>query len=85
MKIEVADTGRGIPDDKIATLFSFGEQSKRSDASIGDGIGLALVEKACRSVFHSVPEVESKLGTGTTVRFDINLASEVSPTERPRT
>ena len=83
--IELADMGRGIPKDKIANLFTFGRQSNRGDASLGLGIGLALVEKACVSIFHAVPEIESELGVGTTICFKVDLATEVTPTERPRT
>ncbi len=70
--IDVQDTGIGIPEDKIDTLF---DSFSQVDASTtrkygGTGLGLAIVKKLCEIMDGSV-RVKSKLGNGTLFQVDI--------------
>lgn len=72
--ISVRDTGIGIPDDKLDTIF---ERFRQVDSSLsrnneGSGIGLSLV-KALVEAHKGTISVESKLGIGT--EFIIELPS----------
>ena len=62
LHVTVEDTGRGIPEEKRAKLFAFGEQVHAGDSGAGSGLGLAFVHRACSELFHSSPIVESQVG-----------------------
>ena len=79
LTIAVRDTGRGIPADKIASLFVFGEQAEARDATVGYGIGLSLVQQVLQKVFHTEARVESAVGAGTTISFTIRLDNPDAP------
>ena len=71
----VIDTGIGIPDDKISTLF---QSFTQVDASTtrkygGTGLGLAICKQLCQLMQGDI-KVVSKLGQGSTFSFSINLA-----------
>ncbi|WP_438650922.1 ATP-binding protein [Romboutsia sp.] len=69
----VKDTGIGIPEDKIDTIFESFEQVDRtlSRGAEGTGIGLYLVKKL--SEIHNIKlDVESKLGEGSEFKIIIN-------------
>jgi CheY-like chemotaxis protein len=67
--IEVCDTGPGIPDDQRQKIF---EEFYRLDDAQGDrnglGLGLAIVERLCRLLGHSL-ELSSAVGRGS--RFTV--------------
>jgi CheY-like chemotaxis protein len=71
----VSDTGRGIPEDKLETIFQRFEQVDSSDARLkgGTGLGLAIsrgiVERHGGRIW-----AESQLGAGTTVLFTLPAA-----------
>jgi PAS domain S-box-containing protein len=72
VKIEVEDTGCGIPQEKINTLF---EVFKQLDGSIkkkfgGTGLGLAIVKKLCNILGMQI-DVQSEVGKGTTFALTI--------------
>jgi PAS domain S-box-containing protein len=54
----VADNGRGIPDDRRASIFDLGH----SEAESGDGVGLAIVEEIATAHGWSVHAVDSETG-----------------------
>jgi signal transduction histidine kinase len=67
MLFQVRDGGRGIPPDKLATIFERFQQVDASDARSGEGTGLGLA--ICRSIVEQHGGhlwVESVLGKGST-------------------
>ena len=76
LTLSVQDTGRGIPEDKIAKLYTFGEQTNASDATKGYGIGLTLVWTMLKQVFRTEPRVTSTVGVGTRLSFTIAVGSD---------
>ncbi len=67
MLFQVRDRGRGIPPDKLATIFERFQQVDASDARSGEGTGLGLA--ICRSIVEQHGGhlwVESVLGEGST-------------------
>jgi PAS domain S-box-containing protein len=72
--VSVSDTGRGIPRDKLGSIFERFEQVDSSDARQkgGSGLGLAI----CRSIVHQHGGriwVESEVGKGSTFFFTLPL------------
>ncbi len=70
--IDVIDTGIGIPEDKIDTLF---DSFTQVDASTtrkfgGTGLGLAIAKKLCELMGGDI-KITSKLEEGTTFSFNI--------------
>ncbi len=73
----VKDQGRGIPADKLDTIFERFQQVDASDSRNNDGTGLGLA--ICRSIVHQHNGqiwVESTLGVGSTFYFTIPLAGK---------
>jgi len=60
-RVEISDTGRGIPADDIAKVF----EPYYSTKETGTGLGLAIVKKAVDDHGGSI-SVTSKEGSGTT-------------------
>ncbi|MCS7026299.1 MAG: ATP-binding protein [Bryobacteraceae bacterium] len=80
--IEVADTGVGIPEDKLSYIF---EKFTQADGSIsrkygGTGLGLAITKKLVE-MHGGVVTVESKVGAGST--FRVTLPSQVCLADQP--
>ena len=76
VEIEVRDTGIGISDSDVKTLFQEFHQvnSETSRKQKGTGLGLALSQKLCRMMGGDI-FVESELGAGSC--FTIRLPAEV--------
>lgn len=70
--VEVADTGIGIPKDKLAGVFDAFSQVESSHRRkfAGTGLGLSIVKHLVSMMDGSV-SIESELGKGTTVRIDL--------------
>lgn len=68
--IELTDTGRGIPEDRIPYLFDrfYRVDESRSTASGGTGLGLAIV-KSIAHIHGGSVELTSRPGEGTIVRL----------------
>jgi two-component system, sensor histidine kinase len=71
-RIEVWDTGPGIPEAEFETIFL---EFHRLDSRAGEGLGLglAIVERACALLGHPIG-VDSRLGRGTVFRISVPLA-----------
>lgn len=70
---EVSDTGVGIPEDELEAVFSpFIQGDKPRVDGEGTGLGLAIVKRLVEFLGGSV-SVDSTVGTGTTISFDIPL------------
>lgn len=72
--IEVVDTGLGIPDDALASLFQPFERvsSEEHMAQEGTGLGLSIV-KTIVEQHHGKVEVESVLAKGSTFRVTLPM------------
>ena len=77
MEIQVLDTGVGMDQDQMATLFVTGaEVSRRGTAGErGHGIGMLQI-KAYTDLFGGDVVVESVPGEGTAVKIVLNKATD---------
>lgn len=77
MRLEVADTGVGIPEKDLPHLFERFYQSSQNASPQGSGIGLCLVKQYVEMHGGTV-EVESETGRGSTFRVDIPMTLHAS-------
>lgn len=85
LEFAVSDTGAGIPEDKIESIFESFQQSDSSTARRygGTGLGLTISAQLVRLMGGSI-SVASRLGEGSTFRFAIPLrAAESTATSPP--
>jgi two-component system, sensor histidine kinase len=85
LRIDVCDTGPGIPGDQRSTIFGEFYQLARSEAGRreGLGLGLAIVDRLCRLLGHRV-EVQSHPGRGSRFSVTVPLSAEpYAETEMP--
>jgi signal transduction histidine kinase len=83
LRIDVCDTGPGIPQDQQRKVFDEFHQLAESDRHGGLGLGLAIVERLGRLLNHEV-ELDSRPGHGT--RFSVSvplIAERCSTAETP--
>jgi len=84
--IEVADTGMGIPRERLNSIFEpFVQVNKTStiNAKGGVGLGLSIVKKHVEQLRGSV-DVQSELGQGTTFRILLpRFHEDREPTKKP--
>jgi len=70
---EVSDTGHGIDEHEIATLFQpFVQTATGRQAKEGTGLGLVITQQLVRLMGGDIA-VRSRRGEGTTFRFDVEL------------
>jgi two-component system, sensor histidine kinase len=80
LRIDVVDTGPGIPDDAREDIFrEFHRLNARASASEGMGLGLAIVERAAAMLGHRVT-LDSTMGRGS--RFALHLPAAPLPSPR---
>ncbi len=73
VRIEVADTGIGIEEDKLSSVFEpFVQLTDSSHKNGGSGLGLAIVREIVELMGGAI-SLESTVGVGTTVRVDLPL------------
>jgi signal transduction histidine kinase len=66
VEIYITDTGRGIPKEKIDSIFDAFVQAAEGDE--GTGLGLKIVKEMCESMNIDI-KLESEVGIGTTFRL----------------
>lgn len=86
LECSVFDTGIGIPDDKVKTLF---ESFSQVDASTtrkygGTGLGLTIVKQLCELMGGGI-QVQSKVGEGSDFSFWITVQDSLSSTTVSKT
>jgi len=70
VKIQIKDTGPGIPEEEQSFIFDRYRQAQRTGKSKGAGLGLAIVKKILELHDTSI-EVRSKLNEGTAFMFQL--------------
>ena len=72
IRIEVWDSGRGIPEDKYPEIFQEFSQleNPERDRRKGLGLGLAIVDRLTRLLDHRI-ELQSRVGRGTVFRVTV--------------
>jgi signal transduction histidine kinase/ActR/RegA family two-component response regulator len=84
LRFEVEDSGIGIPKDKFQTIFDNFSQLEDSNLNYqGTGLGLSITKNLI-GLFNSEINLESEVGVGTKISFDINfeiveIETKVSP------
>jgi signal transduction histidine kinase len=75
MWIEIWDTGRGIPADRLEEIFEdfYQLDNPSRDRARGLGLGLAIVRRTARLLGHEV-SVRSRLGRGSVFRVTVPRA-----------
>lgn len=77
-RVQIWDTGPGIPEDKQNTIFGeFQRLNASASAAEGMGLGLAIVERACALLNHPL-ELKSTLGKGTVFSIDLCAAPKTN-------
>ena len=78
---KIKDTGMGIPKEKLQRLFKAFSQVDASTTRLhgGTGLGLAICERLVELMGGSIA-IESELGTGTTVIFNLKCEADKTVT-----
>jgi len=75
VRIQVCDSGPGIPEDQHEKVFAeFHRLNASASPSDGMGLGLAIVERACRLLQHPL-HLRSIVGKGTCFSLDVPLGT----------
>jgi signal transduction histidine kinase len=84
LRIEVWDSGIGIPEDQGGSIFREFYQlpAAERDRSGGLGLGLAIVDRLCRLLGHPI-ELISRLGKGSRFAVVVAMAPPRRLTDRP--
>ena len=72
VRFSVQDHGRGIPEDRLNSIFDSFSQIRETDKEKGMGLGLSIV-KGILELMDSEIRVRSELDKGSEFYFDINL------------
>lgn len=81
IRIEVWDTGPGIPDDQLAHIFEEFRRFQQGRDKKGLGLGLAIVDRICGMLNHPV-NVHSVQGRGSVFSITVPVAPRTQRTER---
>jgi signal transduction histidine kinase len=74
LRVSVSDTGIGIPEEKVASIFdAFSQADDSATREVGGaGLGLAIASQIVR-LMGGVLEVRSTVGVGTTLQFTVRF------------
>lgn len=77
--IKVSDTGEGIPEDKLDSVWEryYKDNKNHKRAIMGTGLGLSIVKNILK-LHKAEYGVTSKIGCGTTFWFKLNIIKEIS-------
>ncbi|WP_437905559.1 ATP-binding protein [Sorangium sp. So ce327] len=79
VSFEVTDTGRGMAKAELAELFeAFAQTATGRQSREGTGLGLHISRRIVRMMGGDI-RVESQVGRGTTLRFDVRLSLADAP------
>ncbi len=83
LRVDVTDTGTGIPEDKIDKIFDrfYRVENIAGRSQEGTGIGLALVKELIK-IHQGTISVHSKVGVGSRFRIEIPLGKNHLPPEK---
>ncbi len=80
LRIDVYDTGLGIPASKMRTIFEeFRRLDEGAKVARGLGLGLSIVERIARVLSHPI-DLRSEVGRGS--RFSVSVPLSTEPTAR---
>lgn len=84
VRIQVWDTGRGIPDSQLTAIFEEFHQvgNLERDRRQGLGLGLSIVDRLASLLHHPIA-VRSKPGTGSVFEVAVPLAVDAAQAEQP--
>ncbi len=83
VRVEVWDTGPGIPDQHQERVFDeFHRLNAKASPADGMGLGLAIVDRACRLLKHPL-HLNSKVGKGTCFAVELPRSAAVEAKSRP--
>ncbi len=83
VRLEVHDTGPGIPEDKREVIFrEFERLHEKGQGAPGLGLGLSIVERICQVLGHEL-RLESRLGHGTVFFLGVPVARREEAPEAP--
>jgi two-component system OmpR family sensor kinase len=81
VRVEVADSGVGIPKDELDKLFDRFFRASTAAAVQGTGLGLSIAKSIVEAHGGAI-SVESEIGVGTTFSVDLPVdASQQDPAE----
>ncbi len=84
LRLQVYDTGIGIPQDKLRDIFrEFERLAPAVKTARGVGLGLSIVERLSRVLGHSVA-LQSSLGKGSVFTVEIARGTDAAPAQEPR-
>ncbi len=80
LRFEVGDTGIGIAADQLQTIFEPFEQVAEGQRRGGTGLGLSISRRYVQLMGSDI-EVSSRVGEGSTFRFDLAIQTAAAPAE----
>jgi PAS domain S-box-containing protein len=86
LKIEVVDSGIGISEDKLASIFDSFSQAHNNNANKyfgGTGLGLSITRKITEMMKGSIAAY-SELGQGSTFTVFLNFQKSIQPKAKPK-
>jgi PAS domain S-box-containing protein len=83
LRFEIEDTGIGIPAGQLEAIFQPFEQMAEGQRRGGTGLGLPISRRYVRLMGSDI-EVESRVGVGSTFRFDLAVEEAAAPAQIAR-